>query len=882
MEYREINTNLHLFRISCELRDPATSCSNCVVMCLKYTFSHETIKRASNTFICEKKEHTVSGSYLGASQRVAAGFVEKGEKRIKRGKGTPHETTELTRPHTCRLLALLVTWTQVRVRCSAGITEEYTFTRAYVLEAKVDKGAYLLASGSYMASATPLATRGYQRSFQICSGGPQWCSRRNCSPPVRVNQPQFPVESHSRVPVLGMWRTLPLAGGLSRLGAPGGEGGYGPLFSPFFPAEPFNQSGISCCTVCVACGRVAGDHSSSRGWAKLPLLLWKNWLLVKRHPRQTAVEVLAPVFFALLLVLIRSLVDPVMYADPTVYPPFSPANLNGTIVPVIANATKYGGLGEFQSFWGMLQTVEPFTDAYMTLSDSFGQDEGNIMACNNLLSNSTSDFHFSLNPRLGHSRILASGNCDGRCNWSADFLGDIPFPLFSHYSAAPFSPPFTIIGSQDLVQRNAGAGKRENLRRNPPTRSFIPYNSHMRKSRSDATGNQTRLALMGAEHSSCYTTMTPIVVRTRRFSIFFQAMDCITYPVPTNSEESLLNFISSQYGIMKMTLAAVVFNESLNGSEELPHSIKSQLHPKSCQLKGTLTTSTIKLMLHNTVNLEAPVDKKDQRACTKIGVMVQIQCFAHRGLPKTVKEAWEKLKKAFEETGLYRRVELLAELHDQMLDGTHRHCLVVLCEDDVSASQRANSAALSALQELWHKWLSLQSRVNMLLLRNGMVEGINYVSNEDKTCTDEAARNDLNSRVKLTEKGTTVGMEEIQLDIQQQNVEEISSRISEPELKAERRYPMRARHHESFPDMVAYKAADFDVDEPKTLQDVLLSKDKSKWESAMQDDYMTSVLRRLLPPSYSTSTTCYLLNSLTHSLPSDCPTAPSNNAAPPY
>ncbi|KAK5642701.1 hypothetical protein RI129_008868 [Pyrocoelia pectoralis] len=43
---------------------------------------------------------------------------------------------------------------------------------------------------------------------------------------------------------------------------------------------------------------------------KFFLLMWKNFLLQWRHPRQTAVEILAPVIFCSLLVIIRSLVSP--------------------------------------------------------------------------------------------------------------------------------------------------------------------------------------------------------------------------------------------------------------------------------------------------------------------------------------------------------------------------------------------------------------------------------------------------------------------------------------------------------------------------------------------------------------------------------------------
>ncbi|KAJ8878054.1 hypothetical protein PR048_022517 [Dryococelus australis] len=50
---------------------------------------------------------------------------------------------------------------------------------------------------------------------------------------------------------------------------------------------------------------------------------------------------------------------------------------------------------------------------------------------------------------------FASGNRAGRCRWSAGFFADILFPLLLHSGVAPFSPRFTPIASQDLVQRVA-------------------------------------------------------------------------------------------------------------------------------------------------------------------------------------------------------------------------------------------------------------------------------------------------------------------------------------------------------------------------------------------------------------------------------------------
>ncbi|XP_037074307.1 ATP-binding cassette sub-family A member 3-like [Pollicipes pollicipes] len=58
-------------------------------------------------------------------------------------------------------------------------------------------------------------------------------------------------------------------------------------------------------------------------WAKFRLLMWKNWTLQKRHKVQTVMELLLPLIFTSLLVLIRSLTDATNYPDPTLYQPYS-------------------------------------------------------------------------------------------------------------------------------------------------------------------------------------------------------------------------------------------------------------------------------------------------------------------------------------------------------------------------------------------------------------------------------------------------------------------------------------------------------------------------------------------------------------------------------
>ncbi|KAJ8877504.1 hypothetical protein PR048_021959 [Dryococelus australis] len=51
--------------------------------------------------------------------------------------------------------------------------------------------------------------------------------------------------------------------------------------------------------------------------------------------------------------------------------------------------------------------------------------------------------------RRSRPRISAYGNHAGRCSCFAGFFGIIPFPPI-HYSTAPYSPRFTLIGSHDL------------------------------------------------------------------------------------------------------------------------------------------------------------------------------------------------------------------------------------------------------------------------------------------------------------------------------------------------------------------------------------------------------------------------------------------------
>ncbi|KAJ8891936.1 hypothetical protein PR048_004495 [Dryococelus australis] len=80
------------------------------------------------------------------------------------------------------------------------------------------------------------------------------------------------------------------------------------------------------------------------------------------------------------------------------------------------------------------------------------------------------------NPRLDHSWNFVIGNRAERCHWPAGFFWDIPFSPPLHSGVAPFSPHFTLIGSQDLVL-NSRPNLSTQLKHDIPTRHTHFINS---------------------------------------------------------------------------------------------------------------------------------------------------------------------------------------------------------------------------------------------------------------------------------------------------------------------------------------------------------------------------------------------------------------------
>lgn len=56
-------------------------------------------------------------------------------------------------------------------------------------------------------------------------------------------------------------------------------------------------------------------YKMTSDWDKLFLLLWKNFLIQKRHKLQTVLEIGLPVIFASSLLILRSLLIPTYHDD---------------------------------------------------------------------------------------------------------------------------------------------------------------------------------------------------------------------------------------------------------------------------------------------------------------------------------------------------------------------------------------------------------------------------------------------------------------------------------------------------------------------------------------------------------------------------------------
>lgn len=69
------------------------------------------------------------------------------------------------------------------------------------------------------------------------------------------------------------------------------------------------------------------DRKIASNFDKFRLLMWKNVLLFYRHKIQSVIEIMVPVLFSVILILIRSIVDPDLFPNKTVYNSFDISTL---------------------------------------------------------------------------------------------------------------------------------------------------------------------------------------------------------------------------------------------------------------------------------------------------------------------------------------------------------------------------------------------------------------------------------------------------------------------------------------------------------------------------------------------------------------------------
>nr|QST14977.1 ABCA3 protein [Diaphanosoma celebensis] len=112
------------------------------------------------------------------------------------------------------------------------------------------------------------------------------------------------------------------------------------------------------------------------GWSRFKLLLWKNWVVQKRHKIQTIVEVALPVFFASLLVIIRHLAPADVYHNATVYPAYRIGQLPNIPSTSLANmplpTINLDNISAFEALSSPSSLISTFSlDPSMTF-DPFG------------------------------------------------------------------------------------------------------------------------------------------------------------------------------------------------------------------------------------------------------------------------------------------------------------------------------------------------------------------------------------------------------------------------------------------------------------------------------------------------------------------------------
>ncbi|XP_058116458.1 phospholipid-transporting ATPase ABCA3-like [Anopheles ziemanni] len=78
---------------------------------------------------------------------------------------------------------------------------------------------------------------------------------------------------------------------------------------------------------------------ATSSWDKFILLLWKNWIIQKRHYVQTLFEILIPVIACVVLIVVRGLVDADVYDEPTTWNPLETNTIRHMLPELNPNIT---------------------------------------------------------------------------------------------------------------------------------------------------------------------------------------------------------------------------------------------------------------------------------------------------------------------------------------------------------------------------------------------------------------------------------------------------------------------------------------------------------------------------------------------------------------
>ncbi|KAF2368205.1 hypothetical protein FHG87_001042 [Trinorchestia longiramus] len=90
-----------------------------------------------------------------------------------------------------------------------------------------------------------------------------------------------------------------------------------------------------------------GGGALASSGRKFLLLLWKNWLLQRRNVLQTIAELVLPVVFCVVLVVIRGLAPSDVYPEPTTFPTFSLNKLPSDLTPPTSDGLIEGVMKTF-------------------------------------------------------------------------------------------------------------------------------------------------------------------------------------------------------------------------------------------------------------------------------------------------------------------------------------------------------------------------------------------------------------------------------------------------------------------------------------------------------------------------------------------------------